>query len=214
MKRKTKVLILAIAAVASFIILTLLVLVFDVKEVGQCGTNVGLASFNVFVHKAIGVHMTLYTVTDYLGLIPILFVMGFALLGLYQLIKRRSFLKVDRDILLLGAFYALIAAVFLFFEIFVVNYRPILIDGRLEASYPSSTTLLTMCVMPTAAIYIGKRIKSGILRVSVSIAIWIFTAFTVSARLISGVHWAGDIIGGALISTGLVLLYVYFSCKK
>jgi undecaprenyl-diphosphatase len=98
-------------------------------------------------------------------------------------------------------------AVYVLFEIFVVNYRPVLIDGILEASYPSSTTMLVMCVMPTAIMQLAGRIKNHILKRCVTSAITAFTAFMVIARLVSGVHWLTDIVGGALLSAGLVLMY-------
>ena len=93
------------------------------------------------------------------------------------------------------------------FEVFTINYRPVLIDGYLEISYPSSTTILVMCVMPTAIVQFHARIKNKVLRRCVTYAITAFTAFMVIGRLISGVHWVTDIIGGALLSAGLVLMY-------
>lgn len=155
--------------------------------------------------------MLIYTITDWLGLVPLCFVLGFAFLGLIQLIKRRNLLKVDYDILVLGGFYVLVMATYVFFEMFVINYRPVLIEGKLEASYPSSTTLLVMCVMPTAIMQLNSRIKNeGIRRIIAGIII-AFTIFMVVGRLISGVHWFTDIIGGALLSAGLVMLYYSIS---
>lgn len=155
--------------------------------------------------------MTLYIITDWLGLVPCAFIIGFAALGLTQWIRRRSLLNVDSDILLLGGFYLIVLALYLFFEEFVVNYRPVLINGFLEASYPSSTTLLVMCVMPTSMMQIKQRIRSPRLRRSVNGFLAAFTVFMVTARLISGVHWLTDIIGGMLLSTGLVKLYHFFA---
>ena len=133
--------------------------------------------------------------------------MGFGLLGLAQWVKRRRLARVDFDILVLGGFYLAVIAAYLLFEGLALNCRPVLIDGRLEASYPSSTTLLTLCVMPTAAMQFQSRIQNGLLRrwaVGIAAA---FTVFMVVGRLISGVHWLSDIIGGILLSAGLVLLY-------
>jgi undecaprenyl-diphosphatase len=151
--------------------------------------------------------MSLYTITDWLGLVPLIFVIGFATLGLVQWIKRKHPLKVDYNILVLGGFYVVVMAVYVLFEMFVVNYRPILINGNLEASYPSSTTMLVMCVMPTAIMQFNVRIKNDILKRCVSSAIIAFIVFMVIGRLISGVHWFTDIVGGTLLSTGLVLIY-------
>ena len=152
----------------------------------------------------------LYTntlITDWLGLVPLVFVMGFALLGLIQWIKRKHLFKVDYNILILGGFYIVVMAVYVLFEMLAVNYRPVLINGYLEASYPSSTTMLVMCVMPTAIMQFNARIKNNVLKRCVASAIIAFIVFMVIGRLVSGVHWFTDIIGGALLSAGLVMMY-------
>jgi undecaprenyl-diphosphatase len=179
----------------------------DVKNIGPNESSVGFAMLNGFLHSLIGVNFTLYTITDWLGLVPIAVAFCFAILGLVQLIKRKSLLKVDYSILALGIFYIFVIAVYIVFEIVVINYRPTLINGYLEASYPSSTTMLTACVMPTAAMQLHERIKRKSLRRFVIILIIAFTAFMVIGRIISGVHWISDIIGGALFSAGAVLIY-------
>ena len=191
----------------AFFLWTATIQFIDVQTIGPQGSSVGFATLNGFVHNLTGVHMSLYAITDWLGLVPLAFVMGFALLGLVQWIKRKYFLKVDYSILVLGGFYIVVMAVYVLFEVFVVNYRPVLIGGILEASYPSSTTMLVMCVMPTAIMQFSARIKNNILKRFVASAITVFVVFMVIGRLLSGVHWFTDIIGGALLSTGLVLMY-------
>ena len=186
---------------------TIAVRFIDVQAIGPQESSVGFATINQFVHNLTGVHMSLYTITDWLGLVPLTFVIGFALLGLVQWIKRKHLLKVDYNILILGGFYIIVMAVYVLFEMLVVNYRPVLINGYLEASYPSSTTMLVMCVMPTAIMQFNARIKNNVLKRCVTSAIIAFIVFMVSGRLVSGVHWFTDIIGGALLSTGLVLMY-------
>lgn len=156
--------------------------------------------------------MTLYTITDWLGLVPVGFAVGFALLGLIQWMKRKKLLKVDYSILTLGGFYIAVLAVYVIFEVLAVNYRPVLINGYLEISYPSSTTMLVMCIMPTSMMQLNARIKNNVLKRCVAFVITAFIAFMVIARLISGVHWFTDIVGGALLSAGLVMMYV-FACR-
>lgn len=198
---------ISLGLLASFVLLTVLVIVIDVKAIGPNGSNVGFATINGYFHNLTGVNMTLYTITDWLGLVPIAFGFGFGMLGLIQWIKRKNILKVDGSILTLGVFYIATMAVYILFEYLVINYRPVLINGYLEASYPSSTTMLATCVMPTAIMQINERIESKILRRLVAVLITAFTVFMVVGRLISGVHWLSDIIGGVLFSLGLVLLY-------
>ena len=191
----------------AFLLWTVAIQFVDVQAIGPQESSVGFATINQFVHNLTGVHMSLYTITDWLGLVPLMFVMGFGTLGLIQWIKRKHLLKVDYSIFVLGGFYIVVMAVYVLFEMLVVNYRPVLINGYLEASYPSSTTMLVMCVMPTAIMQFNARIKNNVLKRCVASAIIAFNVFMVIGRLISGVHWLTDIIGGALFSTGLVLLY-------
>lgn len=192
---------------AAFVLWTVLVKYVNTDEIGPNDSSVGFSSFNSIFHEFTGVHFWLYDLTDWLGLVPVFFMFGFASLGLFQLIKRKSLFKVDFDILALGIFYIVMTAVYLLFEVFPMNYRPVLINGILEVSYPSSTTLLVSCVMPTAAIQLKNRTKNPIINKTVVIAIDIFTVFMVLGRIISGVHWITDIIGGLLFSFGLVALY-------
>ena len=205
--KSKKMLFMGVIFLSVFVIWTFLVRLIDVKNIGPNESSVGFAMLNGFLHSIIGVNFTLYTITDWLGLVPIAVAFCFAILGLVQLIKRKSLLKVDYSILALGVFYIFVIAVYIIFEIVVINYRPTLINGYLEASYPSSTTMLTACVMPTAAIQLYERIKRKALRRFVIILIIAFTAFMVIGRIISGVHWISDIIGGALFSAGAVLIY-------
>ena len=211
MKNNQKKLYIAIGLLLSFVLWTILIRLVDVRVIGPQESSVGFATMNEFFHNLTGVHMMLYHITDWLGLVPIGFVMGFALLGLGQWIKRKKLLKVDYSILVLGGFYIVVMAVYILFELFVVNHRPILINGYLEASYPSSTTMLVMCVMPTAMMQFNSRIKNNILKRYVTSAIAVFIVFMVIGRLVSGVHWLTDIIGGAILSAGLVMMYHFVS---
>ena len=204
----------ALWLLAAFAIWSALICYVDVQAIGPKGSSVGFAAINRYFHSLTGVHMTLYTVTDWLGLVPLVFVMGFAFLGLVQWIRRKQLRKVDFSILVLGGFYLVVIAVYILFEMVPVNYRPVLIEGILEASYPSSTTLLVMCVMPTAIMQLNARIRHTGLRRCICFLIAAFIVFMVVGRLLSGVHWLTDIIGGILLSSGLVMLYYAVnSCK-
>ena len=197
----------ALVLLLMFIIWTIIVCTANVKAIGPYESEVGLATINESIHNYIGVNMTLYSITDILSIIPIGLAISFAITGLVQLIRRRSLIKIDRDILCLGVHYVAVMLFFILFEIFPVNYRPVLIEGTLEASYPSSTTLLVISVMLTANTVFRKRIKSKRLMSVISIGVYSFTVFMVIGRIISGVHWFSDIIGGILLSTSLLLLF-------
>lgn len=197
----------ALCMLTAFSLWTAAVQFVDVQPIGPLGSSVGFATMNQHVYNLTGVHMGLYRLTDWLSLVPLAFIMGFALLGLTQWIQRKHLAKVDYSILMLGVFYCIVMAVYVLFEMFVINYRPVLIEGTLEASYPSSTTMLVLCVMPTAIMQCNIRIKNTTVKKCIVFAITAFTVFMVLARLVSGVHWFSDIIGGAFLSAGLVGMY-------
>ena len=193
--------------IGAFVLWTVLIRWVDVQAVGQNGSRIGFADFNVWFHQLTGVHMTIYTITDWLGLVPIFICLCFGVMGLVQLIKRRSLLRVDSDILLLGVYYVMVIACYLIFEMIPINYRPVLIEGRLEASYPSSTTLLVLSVIPTLMFQVNRRVSNTMIRKVAAVFVIAFSAFMVIGRLISGVHWATDIIGSVLLSSGLYMQY-------
>ena len=205
-KRKRGVLTGA-ALLCAFIVWTFLIQSVDVQPVGVNGTNIGFATVNTWFHKLTGIHMGIYTITDWLGLVPIAVCAGFGILGLLQWIRRKSIAKVDKDILLLGGYYILVILGYLIFEMIPINYRPILIDGAMEASYPSSTTLLVLSVMPTLLFQVNRRAKRRTVRRITLAFVILFSAFMGIGRLVAGVHWITDIVGAVLLSAGLYCLY-------
>ena len=210
MENKTKIkFILAGAAAALTVLLIILVKTADVAAIGAAGTSVGLSSLNQSVHDFSGVSWGLYTATEWIGYAAIAAAAAFAALGLAQLIKRKSLLKVDREILALAALYLTVIALYLFFEIVVVNCRPVLTPGKTEAeaSFPSSHTMAVGVIAGSAVMLLKNYIKNtALLRIlqAVGCSALLFTAV---GRLFSGVHWFTDILGGALIVACLLLLF-------
>lgn len=191
-----------------FLVWTLAIQKIDVQVIGPHDSSVGFATLNSFFHMLTGVHMLIYIITDWSGFVPLLIALGFAILGLVQLIRRKSLFKVDANILVLGGFYIIVIGCYILFEVFTINYRPVLINGYLEASYPSSTTLMVLCIIPTAIMQFHRRIKNAQAHKIVNALLVVFMLFMVIGRLISGVHWLTDIMGGVFLSAGLVMLYV------
>ena len=202
-----RVLVLGSVCIVAFVVWTVLMQKVDVQPIGVNGTNIGFATLNCWFHKLTGVHMEIYTITDWLGLVPIFICMIFAGLGFIQLIKRRSLFKVDYDIIFLGAHYIIVIFGYLIFEMIPINYRPILIEGFLEASYPSSTTLLVLGAMPTLTEQMNRRLKNVIVKRIVQVFVICFSGFMVLGRLISGVHWFTDIVGSVMLGVGLFCIY-------
>ena len=163
-KKNHRSLCVSLFMLVAFVLWTIAICFVDVREIGPNNSSVGFATINSFFHNFTGVHMWLYNITDWLGLVPILVAMGFGLLGLIQWIKRKRLSEVDYSIFVLGGFYIAVMAMYVLFEMVTINYRPVLINGFLETSYPSSTTLLVMCVMPTSIMQFNSRIKNKIIK--------------------------------------------------
>ena len=215
--KKNQNLLTGILLLMGFAAWTFLIQTVDVQPIGPNGSSVGFAALNGWFHQLTSVHWTLYTLTDWLGLVPIAVCLIFAGAGFIQLVRRKSLFKVDLDILLLGVYYVLVIFCYLMFEMVPINYRPVLIDGFLEASYPSSTTLLVLSVMPTLYFQAQRRLTQNVLRQTICIFSVLFSAFMVIGRLISGVHWLTDIMGAVLLSSGIFLIYkasVNLLCKE
>ena len=191
-----------------FLLFTFLVQMIDVRPIGPQASEVGFAMLNGFVFAALGgYHAALYFATELLGLIPILTACGFALCGALQLLHRRSFRKVDHDLYVLAGLYILLMLAYVFFKHYVVNCRPVDFGEGPEASYPSSHTILAICVMLSAAAQFDSHVKRGTLR-RVLIGLCCILAVVITAgRFLSGVHWCTDIIGALLLSGALVFGY-------
>lgn len=205
--REIRLLAAGVSLLAAFAVWTVLILTIDVQAAGVNGTDIGFATVNRGFHEWTGVHMELYVITDWLGLIPAGAGIIFAIVGLVQWIRRRSIAKVDGDILMLGVYFIIVITGYLAFEMIPVNYRPVLINGVMEASYPSSTTLLVLSVMLAAAFQAKRRLKRIRVQRIIPVMAMIFSVFMVTGRLISGVHWLTDITGSVFLSMGLYVIY-------
>jgi len=190
-----------------FAMLTAAILTIDVQPIGPRQSLVGLSTINEFVRSFFGESMLWYYITDWISVVAIIVPFGFAFLGLTQLIIRKSIRRVDKSVVVLGLFYLCVIASYILFEIFVINYRPIIIYEAPEASYPSSTILVVLCVMSTAMMQFRSLLKKKGVRMAAYIISIIIITVVIIGRLISGVHWFTDILGGLLLGSALVMLY-------
>jgi undecaprenyl-diphosphatase len=192
------------------VVYTLLVKYYDVAAIGPKGSEVGFSGINEVIHKMFPFNNTWYKFTKYFGLVPVLYGVFYGLQGLGQLIKTKSLKKVDKRLIYLLVFYVLVAVTFVFFEKVIINYRPVLEDGVLEASYPSTHTLIAVCFCASSLLISRYYIKDKkALKIFDNITL-VLMIFLVVGRLIAGCHWLTDIMGGIVISTFLVFLYYSF----
>lgn len=191
-----------------FLLLTLLVMKVDVQPIGPQNSEVGLATINGAIFEVCGSNPIWYTISEGLGIIALLCVAGFGCLGVWQWISRKSLKKVDKSLFVLAGFYVAVAVVYVLFEVIVINYRPILVDGVLEASYPSSHTVLVCSIMLTTALQLQQRLKNKPLRAILQVLCCLIIVLTALGRILAGVHWYTDVVAALLISGVLVFAYL------
>ena len=208
MKKLNKSLIAGIVLFVAFAVFTVLVKVVDVAAVGPLGSKIGFSKMNNSIFEGIGTSDTWYSISEVFGIFALIVAGVFVIVGLVQLIRRKNLKLVDNHILALGVFYVVVAMAYIFFEVLVINHRPVLAQGVLEASYPSSHSMLAVCILSSAIIEIKKLFENKkkliITLDAISVVVMVII---VLGRLLSGMHWFTDIIGGILLSLALVFLY-------
>ena len=185
----------------------------DVQAIGPNGTSVGFAGINGAVANAVGSNMIWYKITQLLGYLAIVIFVFFAICGVVQIVKRRSLFKVDQDLLVMAYMFIILFLLYILFDKIAINYRPMLMPGEtsLEASFPSSHTMLALCVFGTTWLFFKRRLGQGRAYNIIRIMMIVLMVVTIVGRLLSGAHWLTDIIGGVLISGTLVSFYAAFS---
>lgn len=209
MKEKMRQLRTPIGLFLLFILYTICLTLIDVQKVGPRNSEIGFATMNQYLFRKIGVSSFWYQVTEVLGIFPLLIMGYFALRGFFQLCVRKKLSLIDREILNLGFLYAGVAVFYILFEKVVINYRPILMEGQLEASYPSSHTFLAITVL-LSAFYVLKKDERRIKRI-IAYASLIGMFAIIIGRVLSGAHWVTDIFGGILLGLSLVRFYTAVS---
>lgn len=207
MNKVKKYFLISIILLILSVLYTIAVKNVDTAKIGPNGSTVGFSTLNSKVHNTFEFNQTWYKITKYAGILPFFLVAFYGCTGLFQLINEKSLKKVDKKLIALGIFYVVFAIVYLFFEKVIINYRPVLIDGKLEASYPSSHTLLAICLCGSSLVVSKYFIKKDSTRKIVNILTSLTMLVIVVGRIISGVHWISDIIGGIIISLWLLSLF-------
>ena len=190
-----------------FVLFTLAVKFIDVDHIGAKNSEIGFSTINSFFRDKLGYNALCYGISKYFGYLVLLTACMFALMGFIQLLRRRSIAKLDKNFISLAIFYAAVAFVYVFFELFVINYRPVILDEGLEPSYPSSHTILAICIMGSAIVQFKRLFKDRKQCKTANLTAMMICFIVVIFRFMSGVHWFTDIIGGIIISIGMVSIY-------
>lgn len=212
MKSKNKLLISTFVLFALSSIFTLLIVFVDKQNIGANNSSVGLSGLNKIFLEWFSFNEIFYKLTEIFGIVILAIAMCYMILAFVQLIKRKSIKKIDCELLILALFYVGLIIIYLMFELAKINFRPVLLDGELEASYPSSHTLLAVFICTTSIFVNNKIFSNRLIRIILSTATCLIGSFVIIGRIISGVHWITDIIGAILIATTLVLGYLTVLC--
>lgn len=198
---------LSLVFFALFLITLILVLTVDVKKVGVNETKIGLATINTKIFSKLGTNKFWFKFTNFMGYFSIVIIAAFALLGVIELIKRRSIKAVDRDLIIMGLMFVMLILIYILFEIIHINYRPILIDGEIEASFPSSHTMLIVSVLGIVSVKCGYSVSNKNFKWSAISFNTALSVLSVIGRLLSGVHWFSDIVAAVFISLFIIFLF-------
>jgi undecaprenyl-diphosphatase len=206
-KVNKKSLYITIGLFAAFMIYTIMTMFVDVRPIGPEGSSVGFAAANGPVHDALPYNETFDKITDIIMYLSFLTVFVWGLVGVLQLVKKKSLKEVDSRLYVLLLFYAITVIIYVFFDKVPINYRPVILDEGLEPSYPSTHNLMTLAFFGFTIVNLKimdvKKQLSGIL----TIGLGILCVLMPILRLMAGVHWLTDIIGGIILSIALVMAY-------
>lgn len=209
MKENKKYYIISGVLFIAFIIFTILIKFVDVQAIGPQNSEVGFASINGAIANAITYNETMYGISEIFGYLAIVTVGIFGLFGFMQLIIKKGFAKVDKDLYILAGLYACVLVSYIVFEKVIINYRPVILEEGLEASYPSSHTMMSVAFMLAAIQQFSMRLKKNAkARIIVLVICTIVGVGIIVTRLLAGVHWLTDIIGGVLLASAWFMLYL------
>ena len=198
---------LSAAALALFIVWTLIVKFVDVDQVG-------LSHLNQFFWQHCGSNKAWELITKLMGYLCFLVLAGLVVCQIVQWVCRKSLWRVDKNLLAFDAIAVVFLVVYIFFEIVVINYRPVLIDGVEKASYPSTHAMLFVTVLPILIAQVWHYLKSKPWRIVLTVVLSLFMVIGVVGRLFSGMHWFTDIVAGIIIASSMVCFYFSLVAKQ
>lgn len=197
----------AVLITALTVLFTIMVVTFDVQAIGPNGTSVGFASINKVFADLFAYNENFDKISDVIMYFSFLLVLAAVFMGVVELVKRKSLFKVDSEIIVYGVVLVILVILKVAFDKIALNYRPVLVPGEteLEASFPSTHAMISTALFAGFCMVINPYLKDKKIKTTVNALIGILIALEVVCRVIAGVHWLTDIIGGLLFAFTLAV---------
>lgn len=201
MRRKSLDIIISILWLI-LLIFTILVSFVDVKIFNVTNTKIGLYSLNkIFLVNSINSNY-INIISNGIFLICLLVIILMLLLITFEYFKTK---KINKNNLNFFIHFLIMVLIWIIFDkILIINYRPILINGNIEGSYPSTHVMVSTFVLLFLSDQLKKIFKNDKIFYIISIGLIIIQSIS---RILLTMHWFTDIIGGLLI--GCLLFFTF-----
>ena len=195
-----------------FIVFTILVKTVDVQYYFN-NTYVGFYSikskFGEFVTN-FGKYESMSKMSDIILYLSFAYILGLFIFAVIELIKNKSFKKLNMNYYLVLGGYVLTAIFYFVFEIVKVNYSPISPIDNLKPSYPSSHVLLG-CMFYLLNTFTAMKLlkpEKEWIKPLVFIATGVICLLLIFTRALSSKHWLTDIIASIILVSSLYTLFI------
>ncbi len=192
-----------------FIFLILLILLMSVDKASNIYKEIGLYNFNkIFLVDYYNESWDGFS--DVILYISILFILGLIIYGIYQLYKRKSLFKVDKDIILTGFGFVFIIIIWFIFDKFIdINYRPIAVNGSAQTSFPSTHVMLAcFSLLATTRIILKRNTNELKYNIITYGGVSILVILCSLGRILSKMHWTTDVLGAIFISLAIFFIII------
>lgn len=198
--KKIRYLIIPSLILVAFIIWTILVKTVDVRYINGIGF-LGFYQLNTDINFKIQLMDTklFHVLSNILLYASMLTVLPFAILGVVELIKRKSLAKVDRILYILLGSYAAIVIFYFVFELVKINFSPLSTPEDLKPSYPSSHIFIFISLVGAGLIGFNHYKQNKTLFIASFIEFGLLIVLMAILRMFSGHHYFTDVIGGILL---------------
>ena len=195
-----------------FIVFTILVKTVDVQYYFN-NTYVGFYSINSKFGEFVtnfGKYESMSKMSDIILYLSFAYILVLFIFALIELIKNKSFKKLNMNYYLVLGGYVLTVIFYFVFEVVKVNYSPISPIDNLKPSYPSSHVLLG-CMFYLLNTFTAMKLlkpEKEWIKPLVFAATGVICLLLIFTRALSSKHWLTDIIASIILVSSLYTLFI------